>query len=323
MKCWDARISALQEAVHRLGPPHIGDDLVDAIALVLGQQEGKALANATVHLVRALADRRRGEVLCAIAAQRQAQLHQEQFVILETPFRLGEFLFVGRHVNPAERVLATDQAGVLEQRTAVELVDPVVDAIEQGNDDPLDLSTGEARRGRVDPSAEVQVRLRVRLVEHHELRIGHLQLVLVESDLARDHDRLSRLELVAHVRAMEPDESTRARLVTDDRLEHGRAPVVLIVGRFDQSNDAGRLIGLELSDLDRRRREDPIARVVLQQIRNGLDAQFRERLGPGRTDALDVLDRRARLEPTGRFGVCRFGIVHSLNSFRSHGRRAV
>src|SRR4030042_1241079 len=137
--------------------------------------------------------------------------------------------------------------------------------IKHRSDDAFDLPAGQSFACRINSAAERLRRLRVFLVEHKKLRIGHLQLMPVQSHLPRGHDDLTRFQLAAKIPAVEPHYPANARIVADHSLEKRLPALTLVVNRLDQAKNGYRLVRLHLAYPGRFRAKIPIPRKNPQQ----------------------------------------------------------
>ena len=76
---------------------------------------------------------------------------------------------------------------------------------------------------------------------YDKFRIRQLQLMFVKRGLARCDNNLPRLQLIAQITAMKPNNPAHPRIVTDEGFEQRPAAIALIVDRLDQTDEADRI----------------------------------------------------------------------------------
>ena len=111
--------------------------------------------------------------------QCQSNLHQKQFIVLQSALSPGKFFLVRRQVYPGKRILPADKICLPQEAFVIKLRHKLSQAIVQGPDYSLDPSATQLGRSRIDSTAKILSRLQSFLSEYQKFRIGHLQLMLI------------------------------------------------------------------------------------------------------------------------------------------------
>ena len=209
----------------------------------------------------------------------------------------------GREVDVAEGLMAIGQVEALEdggregfrESGGFELVENVPD-------DAANPAGGEAAaaQGFIDggDAADFEEAVEggfvvVALGKDLKLRLDHLEAASGAGslDAAIKGDELAGMELSFEIRAVEPDALDGVEALANGHFEDGHAAGAEQGGAADFANDADGFAGLERA---KRARIEPVLIAegqVEEEILNGGHAFFRQHVGDGRADALDVLHR--------------------------------
>ena len=285
----------LQEAVHRRVGREIARDLVDRPLLVVRQRE-RQLPVEQGH--QRTVDAVRDAALLAFEralARHQPDLHPEELVELE-PVR-GDPEVVHRlgSVDPPERRRTVDEVGAPADLAldGVREAAPAC-ALERGAHDAGELPAVHVGLARRRVHGDELAGLVAELTEHVDDRVRHLALAPEQLDLPEERRLRSLGELLLAERLVEEHDVEQPGPVVDVRLDHRAAAVAHRpcadaphLG-VDRDLDAE----LDLGDLGSQRPVVVAARVVREQVQDGVDLH---RVQPGRELGPDVTQLRHRL----------------------------
>jgi thiol-disulfide isomerase/thioredoxin len=270
----------LQQPVHRTRSRHVVADLRDRAALRRGELERQALHEALGQVAGQVVGDALGPGFDAMLAHRDAELEEVQLVELEpfarlrlVPIPVGEVDLPNRSRQIRE-ILPAPYRG----RDGIgELAEPAERVVHEPSDDARRDSLGGGVH-RDDPT-------RVDLVGLAALEHLHGGLLDTEApakgvDLAGDRDLLALLVPASGPRLVEPGQVDHTRPVVHAHRDD-RSPVRQAARRdlLHRADERRLRLRLQIPDLGDARPVDVRPRVVVQEIRHGLDPDPPQGLG--------------------------------------------
>ena len=269
----------LEQSVHgHLTREVVGDGGTD-LDLPRRQLERESAVEAREQTVRARDARRRGYRASLGPALREHELSDERLVEAETLLRRAHVRHGARQVRGAHGTREIGHAHALTQ-VVVERVGQGADRVEHLLDRQRQTEVRDLLDLLVDRHEAVLVDAHVSVVHERVLRVGELQLLSVEPQLTAEEGSLTRPKnAVVRVRTEERDERAPARVVDDDGVGHGTAPVLHAPLRhlrhLGGENDV--LAEFELREAAAGVGVDVAARKVVQEVADRLEvARLRE-----------------------------------------------
>ncbi len=274
---------ALQQPGHRPRLGKVFEHGVGGLALGVGETEGKGVANGPGAL-DVVVDHRRGLVLPLLPADQHRDLHQQQLPEGDAFAGLVQLLLVAGVMHLADRTRQRWQA-LAPLDIVGHLVAHLVGACQGGIDAGADPAGGEAVGLWVNrhqpPGVEATLAATLEGGVHHRQAAASTLLL----DLAGEHDLVADMEALGEVRLVEPDRLHPAAVIAEKRFGRASAPTAGTRTDHLDSDLDGLLGALHQEDhVDGAGEVLVPARIVLQQVPDGVDAQPLELLGVRRGD---------------------------------------
>ncbi len=239
---------ALEQAIHGCGAGEVAGDLADGLLLAAGEREGQA--GADVFFDPGVPLERRGEQAGAEpgAAEGDADLQEEEFVVGEAAARGADFFFGGGRVLGAVGVGEGGECAVGAEGGVEVVFDEGERGGEVGLDGALDDGRGAGFRGRVDGAEGFFLRgARRRVLEDGEFGVGDLDAAAEAFGLALDPDVGAGEDLVFDIGHVEPDKVEPRGAVVQDGFDAG-ALAANKAGSCDLASGADDAAGLDVGD---------------------------------------------------------------------------
>ncbi len=240
---------ALQEAVHRQRPAHVGPDLGDRLPLALGQLEREEAADAGIDQGRGLQRRGLPQLVLLMPPDGQRQPQQEKLLVGQSPPRAGQLFGIVGGVDLLDRPVERPEIVGLQILVGKDLFQQLAKGGDRLGDDlphlPLLQALGE-RIDRQDPP----LWFFVLLAQPIDLGMRHLPDQALQLGLAGEHHALPDLELLLHERLIEPQPAKVPAARADEHAQHALAGLAAAEFHvFDDAADALQLVFLELLHL--------------------------------------------------------------------------
>jgi hypothetical protein len=294
---------ALEQQVHRLRPGHASIDVGDRAPLRIRRLERQRRVE-RIEQRRARSVRDPGALgRESSAPEPDPELQREQLVELQPLARGLELALIVREVDPPQRSITVGERLGREHV----LRDRIRERRELLERSPYELADGagtDAFGGAVHRRDATRVH-EVLLVASQDLDllVRELQSVPVQLHRARHRDLHALAVQAGSPGLVEEREVEEPGAVADRDRDHRLAPAGLpLLHRADRRDHGRERVDLQVADRQHERAVDVAARVVVQQLADGLDAErvgehdmglgaFRPAHTPGRELPVDGLDR--------------------------------